>query len=171
MSEVSAWKIEQAMAAWHSFRSRLIDGDPNLDEGSLRELLGEAEGTIEDILTRLLRAARSAKLMAEAAGQQIEDLTARKDRFDGRDKSARLAAMAIMEAMGWKKHEMPDITASIRAGQPGVVITDLERIPDIYIENVRKPDRATIRSVLKSGGTVDGAELSNGLPSLSLKVK
>jgi hypothetical protein len=66
---------------------------------------------------------------------------------------------------------LPDITASIRAGQPSVQITDPDAVPDLYVHMERKIDRQTIASVLKSGGEVPGAVLSNSLPTLALRVK
>ena len=169
----SGFRVEQAMAAWASARARLLADDGGLehDEAALDELLGSAEGDVEDILARLLRAARDAKAMAEASAGMIEDMRARKDRFTRRNEAFRATAFAVMDALGRSKMELPDITASIRAGQPSVQITDEDDIPDLYVETVRKIDKATIASVLKSGGEVPGAVLSNSLPTLALRTR
>lgn len=173
MSDVSAFRIEQAMAAWQSARSRLLADDADLvhDESALADLLGPEEGEIETILARLLRAARHAKSMSDGAAELIEDMQARKSRYARRNEALRGTAFAIMDALGKKKTELPDITASVRAGQPSVIITDENSIPDIYVRIERKIDRATILSALKSGLTVDGAELSNSGPSLMIRTK
>jgi DNA polymerase III delta prime subunit len=169
----SAWRVEQAMAAWQSARARLLADDSGLEqnEAALDELLGDAEGDIESVLARLLRAARDAKAMAEASAGLIEDMRARKERYQRRNEAFRGTAFAILDALGRNRFEMPDITASIRAGQPSVQITNEDEIPDIYVELVRKIDKQTIASVLKSGGEVPGATLSNSLPTLSLRTK
>lgn len=169
----SGYRVEQAMATWYAARARLLDEDSALehDEAALDELLGAAEADIEEILARLLRAARHAKVMAEASATQIEDMQARKARFVRRNETFRATAFAILDALGKAKIELPDITASIRPGQPSVQITDEDAIPDIYVHTERKIDKQTIASVLKSGAEVPGAVLSNGLPSLSMRTR
>jgi Siphovirus Gp157 len=170
---VSAWHVEQAMSVWQSARARLLRDDPSLerDEAALSELLGPDEGDIESILARTLRAARHAKAMADAAAQQIEDMQARKQRYAGRNEALRGMAFAIMDALGRPKFELPDLTASIRNGQPSVILTNEEKVPDIYVRTERRVDKATILNALKSGLTVEGCELSNSLPTLSIRTK
>ena len=169
----SGYRVEQAMAAWASARARLLAEDSGLEgnEASLDELLGEAEGDVEDVLARLLRAARDARAMAEASAGLIEDMQARKARFARRNEAFRATAFAILDALGRNRFELPDLTASIRAGQPSVQITDADAVPDLYVHMERKIDKQTIASVLKSGGEVPGAVLSNSLPTLALRVK
>jgi hypothetical protein len=161
------------MATWAAARARLLADDSGLDhdEAALDELLGAAEADVEEVLARLLRAARDAKAMAEASAGLIEDMQARKSRFQRRNEAFRATAFAILDALGRSKIELPDLTASIRAGQPSVQIVSEDEIPDIYCEMVRKIDRQTIASVLKSGGEVPGATLTNSLPTLSLRVR
>lgn len=169
----SAYKIQEAMSAWGAMRSRLLTEDPELarDEAALAELLGPEEGDVINVLERLGRAARHAEGMAEAAAARIEEMQTRAARYKARAQSCRGAAFAIMQVMEIKKHEAPDMTISVRAGQQHVVVTDENAVPDIYTRTERKIDKATILSALKSGLTVDGCVLSNGLPSLSLRVK
>lgn len=170
---MSPYQIEQALAAWQSARSRLLTEDPDLahDEAALAELLGPEEGDAFNILERLARAARHAEMMAEAAAKRVEEIQGRQTRFKSRGQSLRGTVFAIMQAMEIRKHEAPDFTLSIRAGQQSVQVTDENKVPDIYARTERKIDKATILSALKSGLTVDGCCLSNGLPSLSMKVK
>jgi Siphovirus Gp157 len=169
----SAWRVEQAMATWEAARARLLADDIGLehDQAALDELLGKAEGDVEDVLARLLRAARDAKAMAEATAGLIEDMQARKARYQRRNEAFRSTAFAVMDALGRSRVDLPDITASIRAGQPSVQITDEDAVPDIYVELVRKIDKQTIASVLKSGGEVPGAVTSNSLPTLTLRTR
>ncbi len=172
-SPVSAWRIEQVMSAWASARARLLNEDVDLahDEAALTELLGAEAGDVDSILARLLRAARHAKSQADAAGELIEDMQARKSRFMRRNEAFRGAAFAIMAVVEKQKIELPELTATIRKGQPSAVATNEEATPDIYVRIERKPDRATILSALKSGLTVEGWELSNSIPTLSIRTK
>lgn len=169
----NAYKVEQALAAWNSARARLLAEDLELehDERALAELLGSAEADVETILTRLLRAARHADAMAGAAKEEIQDLHARKARYENRASIARQTAFAVMQATDRHKFEAAGGTWSMRAGQQSVVVTDVEQVPDIYVRIERVPDKQTILSALKSGLTVAGCELSNGLPALSLRKK
>lgn len=170
---VSPWQIEQALSAWNSARTRLLQDDPSLehDEAALSEWLGPVEGDVDSIIARLLRAARHAKSMADGAAELIEDMQARKSRYVKRNEALRATAFAIMDALGKSKVELPDITATVRSGQPSVVVTDEDAVPDIYVRTERKIDKATILSALKSGLTVEGCVLSNSLPTLSVRTK
>jgi Siphovirus Gp157 len=171
--EPSGYRLEQAMAAYQAARTRLVDDDPELagDETALAEMLGAKQEDVIAALEQFLRGARHAKAMADSAGDMIEEMQARKSRYQRRAEAMRGVSFAIMDAMGMKKHEMPDMTVSVRAGQPSVVITNEELIPDIYVRIERKIDRQTIASVLKNGGEVMGAELSNTPPSLTVRTR
>jgi hypothetical protein len=169
----TGYRVEQALSVWAAARARLLAEDSGLehDEAALEELLGATEADVEEVLKRLLRAARDAKAMAEASAGLIDDMQARKARFARRNEAFRATAFAIMDTLGRTKVELPDLTASIRAGQPSVQITDEDQIPDLYVHMERRIDKQTIASVLKSGGEVPGAVLSNSLPTLALRTR
>lgn len=174
MSEApSGYKVQLAVSAWQSARARLLAEDEDLqhDENALAELLGPEEGDVLTVLERLANTARHAELMAASAAIRIDEIQARQSRYKARAQSMRGSIFAIMQAMEINKHEAPEMTISIRKGQQSVMITDEAKVPDIYVDTVRKIDKATILSALKSGLVVDGCVLSNGLPSLTLKVK
>jgi hypothetical protein len=161
------------MATWAAARARLLNEDPALehDEAALHDLLGPEEGDVRNVLARLLRGAVHAGAMAASAGEMADTIKGRQERYKRRAEAMRSTAYAILDAIGEVKVELPDLTASIRAGTTSVVITDPDAIPDIYVEVVttRKPDKATILSVLRSGGEVPGCEKSNGIPTLSIR--
>ena len=161
------------MSAYQAARSRLLDDDAELerDEALLSEMLGPKESDVMDALAQVLRSARYAKAQAEALQPMIDDMVVRKQRFLRRNEAMRGVGFAVMDALGLYRADFPDFSASIRNGQPGVVVTDEEKIPDIYTRIERKIDKATILSALKSGLPVEGAELSNPAPTLSLRTK
>jgi len=169
----SAFKTEIALSVWQSARARLLMEDESLehDQQAVEEILGQETGTVEDILARTVRAAVFAKSQAEAAGKMIDDLQARQKRYANRAQSLRGTALAIMTAMEWPKREAADFTVSIRAPQQSVQFTDESAVPDIYAEISRKLDKTTIGSVLRSGQKVPGAELVEGLPSISVRTR
>jgi hypothetical protein len=166
----SAYKVQQALAVWNSARARVAE-EVSHDEADLATLLGSETEDVDDILARLLRAARNAEAMAAAVAQMEEDLATRKGRYKRRGQEFRATAFAILTALERSKFEMPDMTASIRNGQPSVQIVNEEEVPDIYIRLERKIDKATILSALKAGHEVRGCELSNSLPVLTLRTK
>jgi hypothetical protein len=161
------------MVAWQSERARLLDQDADLegDEAALSALLGNEEGDIESVLGRLLRASRHADAQANALKAMMDDMAIRRARYTTRVAAMRATALTIMQAMDWPKREFPDLTASVRPGVLSADITDPAAVPDLYVENVRKIDKATVLSVLKSGGDVPGAALVTGLPSLTVRSK
>ena len=167
----SGYRIENVMTAWMATREGLLESDPSLehDEAALAELLGPVEGDVDDVLARLLRAARHAKSQAEALNGMLDDMRAREKRFLDRAATLRTTALTIMQTMDWQKREFPDFSVSVTPGALSVDVKDPDAIPDIYVETVRKADKATILSVLKSGGAVPGAELARGLPSLRVR--
>lgn len=195
----SGYRIEQALTAWQSARARLLNDDADLahDEAALVDLLGPEEGGVDDVLARVLRVAAHAKSMADAAGDRIEDLKARNDRYKRRHESWRGVAFAIMDALGKMKFELPDMTVSVSAGKIGLAVTDEDALPDMYVRTVttKSPDKALLLAALKqqaqiretliteaarAGEAVDetklpsgipGAVLSSGLPTLTVRMK
>lgn len=177
MSETapSAWKIQQAIAAWQSTRSRLLAEDADLahDEAALTGLLGPETGDVRDILGRLLSAAQHATAMADGAAEMLAALKGRQDRYKRRAEAFRGTIFAILDAVGERRAEFPHGTISIAAGRQAAIITDEDALPDrfVTVKTVRMPDKAAILTALKDGEVVDGAALANGMPTLSIRSK
>ena len=169
----NGYRIEQVLSAWHSARTRLLTEDPDLahDEDALSGLLGVEEGDILNILTRLLRASVAATTLADAAGEMVANIKARQDRFKRRADLLRATAFGIMDVIDEKRITLPDLTASIRNGVQSAVIVDEGTLANEYIRIRREPDKAAILADLKRGVVVAGAQLSNGAPSLMIKVR
>lgn len=167
----SAWRIEQAMATWASTRARLLHDDAELahDEAALSRLIGPEEGDVRDVLARVLRAARHAEAMADAAKEQIADMKGRQDRYKRRSEQLRATGFAILDALGEARFETGDLTASIRAGVPSLILDETAELPDQYVRITRSPDRAAIIADLRQGVVIDGAVLSNGIATLSIR--
>lgn len=174
MAEVpSDWKIMQALAAWRDARNRLLGADLWADENELGVLLETEGGNVSEIVHRLLRAALNCMDMAEAADRRVDELTARRDRYKARNESLRTTALQLMETLGEKRFVFPDVTATIRAGRVGVKIIDLTAIPTEYKRTTTEvaPDKAKLLADLNEGVVIDGAELSNGAASITIRTK
>ena len=173
MNDYSPYRLEQAMSALLSVRQRLLEEDPDIahDERLLADMLEGETGDAMEVLHRILRASVRADALANAAHAMADDMEARADRFRARREALRGAAFAALDALGLSKLELPDMTVSVKRGQPRVVVTDEEALPEAMIRVTRSPDKSLIGAALKAGNTVAGAELSNGLPSLQVRTK
>ncbi len=171
----SGWRIEQAVATWQAVRSRLLQEDPSLenDEAAVKELLGEEEGDVRDILARLLRAAVHAESMATGAAARIMDMKERQERYGKRRDIARGAAFAVMDILGEKKVELPDLTASLRQGKPKLAITNEAAVmtQDRFVRVARSIDGEAVRAALQDGEIIEGVEMQPGLPSLTIRTR
>lgn len=170
---MSGYQLEQAMAVLMSVRHRLLQDDPHLveDEKLFSDMLEGESGDAMDVLHKVLRAAVRAESLAYAAGAMADDMTERRDRFSNRAKALRGAAFTAMDALGLPKLELPDMTASIKRGQPHAVVTNEDALPDRYVRITRSPNKGAITADLKAGIDVPGAELTNGLGSLQIRTK
>ena len=167
----NSWKISQAMSVWQSTRARLLHDDAELaqDEAALSALLGSEAGDVRDVLARVLRAARHAEAMADAAKEQMTALKGRQDRYKRRGEQLRATGFAILDALGESRFETADFTASIRAGVPSLTILDQEAIPSEFIRISEVPEKPAIIAALKAGREVGGCVLAAGLPSLTIR--
>lgn len=161
------------MSVLMSVRQRLLDEDPSIadDEKLFSDMLEGESGDAMNVLDRVLCAAVLADDMAEAIRIRLDVLKARHERFVKRSQALRGAGFAAMDALGMRKREIPELTASIKAAQPAVLITDATALPDEMVKIERKPDKTAIRAALVAGTTVPGAEMSNGLPSIQIRTR
>ena len=161
------------MAALMAVRSRLLADDPEIehDERLLADMLEGEGGDAMDVLDRVLRASLHAKDMAQAAKDRAAEMEQRAARYVRRAEALRGAAFAALDALGIKRRELPDLTASIAVGRPTVVVEDDAALPDQFNRVRREPDKTALMQALKSGEQVPGATLSNGTPSLQVRTK
>ena len=194
------WRISKVMEAWQQARNRILtnDADTAGDEAELLALLGPEQEEADGILNRLLRAAVHADDMADAAKARAAEIKAREVRYNNRALALRTAAFHVMEAMDKRRHELPDLTATMRAGSASVFIINEDLIPADCLRTIperKEPDKKLIGDRLKArqkweddrdasvaaGMDPDtvpdappdvlGATLSNAMPSLQIKRK
>ena len=165
MTTPSGFRMEQAMATLQRALAEAPDAD-----GVIADPI-EATDDCMELLARVLRGAVEADTLADGAKDRMADLQARKARFEARRDQLRGIAFAAMDALELRKLELPDMTVSIKANAPRVVITDEAMLPDGLCNIKRTPDKSAIRVLLKAGQTVIGAVMSNSLPSLSIRTR
>ena len=167
------WRLTQALTALHAARQSALEIDPDMPAdafGLSPELAPELE-TVEAAIRSTIASAIAADAMATQAGEILARVTARRDRYKARAERLRSAAFAAMDAIGAGKMEWPEMTLSIAAGRASAVVTDVDALPDAFVTVERKPKKDAIANELKAGRDVPGAELRNGMQTLTVRTK
>lgn len=167
------WRLTQALTALHAARRAILETDPDMpaDAFDLSAALEPEQETVEDAIRSTIASAIAADAMATQATEILARVTTRRDRYRGRSERLRSAAFAAMDAIGAGKMEWPEMTLSIGAGRQSAVVFDADALPDEYVVTERKPKKDAITNALKAGREVPGAELRNGMPTLTVRTK
>jgi len=163
---MSEWNLQNALMAYRSAVASMVAEDPDAE---IEDVTGDSVAEIEAALRRIVVKIQDAQDMAAVARQRATEAGERARRFDARVARLKGVVMACMDSMGWRKREWAEATVSLRAPQPGVLITDETALPEGFIRVTRAPDKEAIRTALKGGAAVPGAVLANGSPSLAIK--
>jgi hypothetical protein len=132
----------------------------------------ESETDINDLLTTIVRRIEDTKALVIGTKDRFEELKARKDRFEHRIEALRELAFKVMQTAEVAKLELPECTLSLRAGQQQLVGEfDPNALPDSLVKISRTVDRAAVKDAIKNGVAVPGFELTNGPPSITIRVK
>lgn len=163
--------VSLAMETLESLRTehgQVIETDEEVADALISEGID-----IDTLLRRLTRAALDAKANAEAAKSRIEDLATRRDRFLRQNETYRATILAVMEAIGSRKFVDPEFSLGISAGRPKVIVTDETKLRDdlVTIVTTRTPNKSAILAALSANQDVDGAILSNGSQTLTIRSK
>ena len=95
----------------------------------------------------------------------------RRNRYRRRSQSYRSTLLAILDATGERRLELPHATVSLRAGPPAVVVTDEKALVDRFwrTETKRSVDKAALMEAMRDGEVIEGAMISNGQPILTVR--
>jgi hypothetical protein len=145
-------------------------GDDDLDEQTIADTI-EGLVNIHEMLAAIVRAALDDAAMAEAIRDRAKDMKARLDRIEARADRLRQIVKNAMADAHIQKLTQPDFTASLRAGQPHVTITDEQAIPESFLSYRPHINKREILDALKDGAEVAGAALSNPEMVLSVRTK
>ncbi len=161
--------LHQEMAVASQVAAALIAAGIEPDDPDYAELLGNETDVLER-LRRILRAATRTEAHSEALAGIIKDNRERKARLDSKAERLRGVVLQAMAELGLKKLEGPDLTATVGAGKPKVVITDEAALPDDACVFKREPSKAAIAAALAEG-PVSGAEWGNPQPILTVRTR
>jgi hypothetical protein len=164
-------KLMFSRATYGAIRERLLAEDPHLDEQTLADTL-EGLTDLNEVIAAIVRAAVTDEALSDGLRVRIGEMLERQARLDDRAAKRRQIACEAMAGASIKKITAPDLTISLRAGSPSLVVTDETALPQTYWVP-RKPrlDRQSLQTDLKRGITVAGATLSNSEPVLSVRTK
>lgn len=164
-------RVGLAAVQYQALRDRLRAQDPELDEVTLADTL-EGITDLHEILAEIVRAALTDEAMASGLRLRIGVMAERLDQFQFRAAKRREIAREVMVESEIKKVTAPDLTLIIRPGTPALVVTDESALPAEFWE-AREPrlNRQKLLAELKQGVEIQGVELSNPQPVLTVRTK
>jgi len=164
-------RVGLAAVQYQALRDRLRAQDPELDEETLADTL-EGITDLHEILAQIVRAVLTDEAMASGLQQRMGVMAERLDRLHFRAAKRREIARDVMVEAEIKKVTAPDLTLLVRPGTPALVVTDESAVPAEFWEP-REPrlNRQRLLAEVKHGGVVQGVQLSNPQPVLTVRTK
>lgn len=148
-----------------------VDAD---DEAAIGTAEGETD--LDEMLVRMIRAARHRAAQAEVCAEQIKALAERKERHTKAAERLRAMVANAMLETGIKKLSPGDFTASVRMLPAKPEVVDVMALPEFYTHIVRKPDLEAIKGEFNRCVTenddfsIPGVVVSNGKASLTVRI-
>lgn len=139
------------------------------DDEELHFDMLEGETDLNEIITRILSEKLEADAMADAVKSRMTDLQARKQRYEKKGQMMRGLIKSLMDTAQIDKMTLPEASLSIRQSPVSVDVTDLEALPQGFFKVERKADKTAIKTAIKAGEEIPGAELVEGSPTLSVR--
>jgi len=168
---ISPRRLEAAMSAVGRLRATLYETQNRFPSdnpdapGALRNaeerlLLDMIEGETDalELMDRIIEHVVADEALVDAGKARLKRIEARADRH-------RDILKAMMTEIA-EKVERPLATLSLGAGPRSAVVIDAKAIPEVYWR--KAIDKQELLRALKTG-PVDGAEISNGAPMLTLR--
>lgn len=164
-------RVGLAAVQYQAIRDRIRAQEPSIDEQTLADTL-EGITDLHEILATVARAALTDEALALGLRHRLDAMEKRLDRLAYRASQRRQIVRDVMIESEIKQVSAPDLTLSIRAGTPSVVISDESAIPAaFFVPQKPRLDRQKILGELKLGASVQGAQLSNPQPVLTVRTK
>ena len=150
-------------------RERLLAEYPDLDNETLADTL-EGITDLHEMIAAVIRSALVDEALQVGLRGRVIEMKERLSRLELRANKKRELALEAMTEVGLTRLEQPDFTAFTRAGSPSLIVIAEERIPEPYwLPQPPKLDRQAILAELKRGTEVQGAQMSNPKPVLSVR--
>jgi hypothetical protein len=144
------------------------------DEPDVQAVLDTLEGetNLHEALAELAKSALEDEAMANGLKDYLASLKERKSRLLNTAQTKRGLIIMAMERAKLDKVKQPEVTVSIVPTQPKLVINDEAKIPAKFFKQPDPVlDEAAIRAALEAKEIVEGASLSNGGVTVTLRAK
>lgn len=138
---------------------RSIDIDENGEVHNI-EVLEKIDGDFDEKVENIALYIKDTKAMAVAIKEEEDSLSARRKAFENKANYLSRYVAESMTSIGKDKVETPRCRVSFRKSET-VMIDNLDLIPSDYkkIKTTETPDKTAIKTAIKSGKVIDGAEL------------
>lgn len=159
------------LAALEATIIELVKQFPELQEDEqLRADMIEGSTNVFDVLSRLVRRKLHAKANGTALTGFIGEMESRRDAFEREEAGYKALIERVMRMADLPKVKLPEATVYFSAGRRGVIVTDLESLPERFVKVTRDARKNDIKDAIDAGEFVPGAELSNGSEALNIRV-
>jgi hypothetical protein len=148
---------------------------PNIwDEGDDQLIADMLEGStdLHEFLAAVVRRMVEATAFAAGIEAMIDQMKARRDRFNQRTEAMRGLALSIITAAQIKRLELPEATLSVVKPRERVVVANDADVPATYCHPpVVKPDLKKIKAALDAGERFNWASIQVGEPTLMVRIR
>jgi hypothetical protein len=163
--------LSRSVNIYTELRERIARAyDLEADDPTLLDTL-DGETDLSEQIVRTLKAAKESAALAEGLQAYIDELHVRRKRLDDRSDRLRAIAAWAMQECGLKKIEAPEMTITMRAVSQGVAIAGEVPREFCKVKETLSPDKAAIKSALESGQSLSFAYMTQGEPSISVRIK
>jgi len=143
----------------------------DLDDETLFDTL-EGLSDLPDLVGELVRSALDDEAMITGLKWRCEAMAARLSRLKERHQKKRAMAAWAMGMAGLSTVKQPDFSVSLSEGAYRLELQDESAIPGLYlVPQPPKLDKAAISAALKRGETIDGAQLVQGQPFITVSTR
>ncbi len=142
---------------------------PDADEQTLADTV-DGLTNLSEMLGAVVRSQLDDQALASALRARLAAMQERLSRLESGAAKKRVLVTSVMERAHIMKLTEADFSASLRATQAPLILTDEENIPsDYWRPQPPKLDRQGLIRALKAGHTIEGAVLGNGGLTISVR--
>lgn len=165
MTSPLAHAVRIAQGITERIRQAIAPDDPDLED-----LIATETDDVKERIARLFYWARLEEAEADGITKVIDDLKLRQSRKRVKAEKLRETGAWAMEELGEKKIARGYITVTLGGPSVSVEVTDIDKIPPQYLRIKKEPEKAKIKEDFKAGITIPGVALSNGRPSIIVRM-
>lgn len=142
----------------------LTDPEADIPLQAVNDTLESLEFPLQEKATNVAKFMRNLEATAQAIKEAEQQMAARRKALENRAAAIKDYLKSNMLATGISKIESPWFRLSIQNNPPAVAVTDESLVPEDFKEIVEtvKIDKTALKSALKSGEDIPGAQLVQG---------